>query len=234
MAERVTGSFVALITPMNADYGVDFAGFADLLEFQRGAGTSAVLIMGSSGEVTMLSPEERHAIVRETMKHRRDGMQQWYGCTGPTTEATIDYVRQAAAEGGGRRGDRGAQLHMRTQRRHRPVLPGGGGRVADPDRDLQQPAAGEDRLGRGRRAGDRGARERHGAQGEHRTGRPGGPGLRGGAGRVDHVLLLAQSWARRADHEPRRTRHGEHDRQHHPARDGGDLHPRGTTTARRR
>jgi len=26
-------------------------------------------------------------------------MQQWYGCTGPTTEATIDYVRQAAAEG---------------------------------------------------------------------------------------------------------------------------------------
>lgn len=99
MAERVTGSFVALITPMNADYGVDFAGFADLLEFQRGAGTSAVLIMGSSGEVTMLSPEERHAIVRETMKHRRDGMQQWYGCTGPTTEATIDYVRQAAAEG---------------------------------------------------------------------------------------------------------------------------------------
>jgi 4-hydroxy-tetrahydrodipicolinate synthase len=55
--------------------------------------------MGSSGEVSMLAPEERHAIVRETMKHRRPEMPQWYGCTGPTTEATIAYVRQAADEG---------------------------------------------------------------------------------------------------------------------------------------
>mgnify|MGYP006280281611 FL=1 len=95
----VTGSFVALITPMNADYSVDHAGFATLLDFQRENGTTAVLIMGSSGEVTMLSPEERHETVRETMKHRKDGMQHWYGCTGPTTEATIAYVQQAAAEG---------------------------------------------------------------------------------------------------------------------------------------
>ena len=95
----VTGSFVALITPMNDDYSIDYPGFATLLDFQREAGTSAVLIMGSSGEVTMLSPEERHATVRETMKHRKGGMQHWYGCTGPTTEATIAYVEQAAAEG---------------------------------------------------------------------------------------------------------------------------------------
>ena len=95
----VTGSFVALITPMNADYSVDYKGFATLLDFQREAGTSAVLIMGSSGEVSMLSTEERHAIVRETMKHRKGGMQHWYGCTGPTTEATIALVAQAAAEG---------------------------------------------------------------------------------------------------------------------------------------
>ncbi len=95
----VTGSFVALITPMNRDYSIDFEGFDALLDFQKANGTAAVLIMGSSGEVSMLAPEERHAIVRETMKRRRPGMPQWYGCTGPTTEATIAYVRQAAAEG---------------------------------------------------------------------------------------------------------------------------------------
>lgn len=99
MFERPTGSFVALITPMNADYSVDFGGFATLLDFQRAAGTDAVLIMGSSGEVSLLTTEERHAIVRETMKHRQEAMPQWYGCTGPTTEATIGYVEQAAAEG---------------------------------------------------------------------------------------------------------------------------------------
>ena len=94
-----TGSFVALITPMNADYSVDHAGFVDLIDFQRRHGSAAVLIMGSSGEVSMLAPEERHAIVRKTMKHRRPEMPQWYGCTGPTTEATVAYVQQAAAEG---------------------------------------------------------------------------------------------------------------------------------------
>ena len=99
MAHKPTGSFVALVTPMNADYSIDYGGFETLLDFQREAGTSSVLIMGSTGEVSMLAPEERHAVVRETMKHRQAGMPQWYGCTGPTTEATIAYVEQAAAEG---------------------------------------------------------------------------------------------------------------------------------------
>ena len=96
---RITGSFVALITPMNADYSVDVGGFETLLAFQREADSSAVLIMGSSGEVSMLSAEERHRIVAETMKFRSGAMEQWYGCTGPSTEATIAYVQQAASEG---------------------------------------------------------------------------------------------------------------------------------------
>lgn len=95
----LTGSFVALISPMNRDFSLDFGGFRTLIEFQREHGSSGVLIMGSSGEVSMLSPEERHAIVRETMKQKQPGLEMWYGCTGPTTEATIQYVRQAAAEG---------------------------------------------------------------------------------------------------------------------------------------
>ncbi|MRG70736.1 4-hydroxy-tetrahydrodipicolinate synthase [Alphaproteobacteria bacterium HT1-32] len=97
--QLITGSFVALITPFNEDGSVDFAGFRDLLQFQEQNGTSAVLIMGSTGEVSMLTPDERHAIVRETMKMRTGKMQFWYGCTGTTTEGTIAYVKQAAAEG---------------------------------------------------------------------------------------------------------------------------------------
>ena len=95
----LTGSFVALITPMNQDYSIDFGGFRTLIEFQRENGSSGVLIMGSSGEVSMLAEAERHAIVRATMKQKQAGMEMWYGCTGPTTEATIRYVSQAAAEG---------------------------------------------------------------------------------------------------------------------------------------
>ena len=96
---RLTGSFVALITPMNQDYSIDYEGFQTLIEFQREAGSSALLIMGSSGEVSMLTPEERHEIVSRTLAAKKPGMEMWYGCTGPTTEATIAFVQQAATEG---------------------------------------------------------------------------------------------------------------------------------------
>src|SRR5207237_7955625 len=46
----LTGSFVALITPFNKDGSVDFGAFRTLLKFHAEHGTSAVLIMGSTGE----------------------------------------------------------------------------------------------------------------------------------------------------------------------------------------
>ena len=97
--DLITGSFVALITPMNVDGTIDFEGFRTLIQFHEENGTSAILFMGSTGEVSMFSAEERHAIVRETMKMRSGKMHFYYGCTGTTTAATIDYVKQAGAEG---------------------------------------------------------------------------------------------------------------------------------------
>ncbi len=96
---RIEGSFVALITPFNRDGAIDFEGFRTLLDFQARHGTAAVLIMGSTGEVSMLSPEERRRIVSGTVKHKTGDMLHYYGCSGPSTEGTIENVRFAAAEG---------------------------------------------------------------------------------------------------------------------------------------
>lgn len=97
--DRIQGSFVALITPFNRDGTVDFKGFETLLQFQQENGTSAVLILGSTGEATMLSAEERRDIVTQTMRFSTGAMPFFYGCTGPSTEATIENVRHAGAEG---------------------------------------------------------------------------------------------------------------------------------------
>ena len=97
--QRPEGSFVALITPMNADGTIDFEGFRTLFQFHEENGTSALLIMGSTGEVSMLPQIERHTIFHQTKKMRTGKMLIYYGCTGPTTETTIDYVAQAASEG---------------------------------------------------------------------------------------------------------------------------------------
>jgi 4-hydroxy-tetrahydrodipicolinate synthase len=97
--DRITGSFVALITPFNRDGSIDWAGFETLLRFQEDNGTSAVLIMGSTGEVSMLSAEERCAIISRTAKHKSGRMKLFYGCTGNNTATTIEFLQYAEAEG---------------------------------------------------------------------------------------------------------------------------------------
>jgi 4-hydroxy-tetrahydrodipicolinate synthase len=96
---RIEGSFVALITPFNKDGAVDFGAFRTLLKFQEDHGTRAVLIMGSTGETSMLSPDEKKQVIVETAKMKSGKMRFFYGCTGNNTEATIANVKFAKANG---------------------------------------------------------------------------------------------------------------------------------------
>jgi 4-hydroxy-tetrahydrodipicolinate synthase len=98
-SEKIQGSFVALITPFNRDDSVDFEGFRTLVQFQEENGTSAILFMGSTGETSLLTPEERRSIVSETMKFHNGNMPFFYGCSGNSTESAIENVRHAAGEG---------------------------------------------------------------------------------------------------------------------------------------
>jgi 4-hydroxy-tetrahydrodipicolinate synthase len=97
--KRMTGSFVALITPFNKDGSIDFPAFRTLLKFHEDNGTSAILIMGSTGETSMLSPEEKKKIVVECAKMKTAKMPIFFGCTGHSTDATISNVRFAKDNG---------------------------------------------------------------------------------------------------------------------------------------
>lgn len=100
MAKHIlTGSFVALITPFRDDGSPDIEGFGKLIEFQAQNGTSALLIMGSTGEVSLLAKDERHQIITETVKFKRNGLPLFYGCTGNNTQETIHMVQYAARAG---------------------------------------------------------------------------------------------------------------------------------------
>jgi 4-hydroxy-tetrahydrodipicolinate synthase len=96
---RIEGSFVALATPFNQDGSLDFGAFRALLKFQEDHGTRAVLIMGSTGETSLLSTEEKKQVIVETAKMKSGRMLFFYGCTGNNTDATIANVRFAAANG---------------------------------------------------------------------------------------------------------------------------------------
>jgi 4-hydroxy-tetrahydrodipicolinate synthase len=96
---KLTGSFVALITPFNKDGSVDFAAFRTLLAFQEEQGTAAVLLMGSTGETSMLSPEEKKRIIVECAKMKTARMRIFFGATSNNTESTIASVRFAKDNG---------------------------------------------------------------------------------------------------------------------------------------
>ena len=57
------GSWVALITPFDEKGELDVDGFKSLVDFQASNGTSGLLLMGSTGEPTSLSLEERKVII---------------------------------------------------------------------------------------------------------------------------------------------------------------------------
>jgi 4-hydroxy-tetrahydrodipicolinate synthase len=97
--KKLTGSFVALITPFNRDGSVDFAAFRSLLKFHQDFGTSAILIMGSTGESSMLSQQEKQEIIVETAKMKTARMPIFFGCTGNNTDTTIANVRFARDNG---------------------------------------------------------------------------------------------------------------------------------------
>ncbi len=96
---KIEGSFVALITPFNQDGSVDFEGFRTLVKWHEQHGTSALLFMGSTGEVSMLSQQERQQVLVETAKMKTGNMKFFYGCTGNNTQTTMDYLRFARANG---------------------------------------------------------------------------------------------------------------------------------------
>ncbi len=97
---RIEGSFVASITPFNQNGEVDFGAFRTLLDFQEKQGSVAMLFMGSTGEPTLLTPEEKKRLVVETARMKTGKMKFFYGCTGNTVDAVIDNIRWVKANGG--------------------------------------------------------------------------------------------------------------------------------------
>ncbi len=97
---RIEGSFVASVTPFNANGEIDFGAFRELIDFQRRNGTVAMLFMGSTGEPSLLTPEEKKRLVVETAKMKPAGMHFFYGCTGNTQDQVVDNINWAKANGG--------------------------------------------------------------------------------------------------------------------------------------
>jgi 4-hydroxy-tetrahydrodipicolinate synthase len=96
---RPEGSWVALITPFTPSGLVDMDGYKTLIDFQARNHTSAILIMGSTGEPTLLNIEERKSIISELSPYCIDKIPVFFGVTMGSTQATIEMARFAEENG---------------------------------------------------------------------------------------------------------------------------------------
>jgi 4-hydroxy-tetrahydrodipicolinate synthase len=97
---RPEGSWVALITPFDSRGGLDMEGFKQLIDLQAANGTAGLLLMGSTGEPTSLSQEERKRIIEEMTPYCKGKIPVFYGVTCGSTGATIDLARFVQEKGG--------------------------------------------------------------------------------------------------------------------------------------
>lgn len=96
---KLTGSWVALPTPFTEDDKIDYKGFETLIDRQIRYGTSALFILGSAGETTLLSLEEKKEIVRETLKMTKGRITTFYNSSMPTTSASVEFTKYCEGEG---------------------------------------------------------------------------------------------------------------------------------------
>ena len=65
----ITGSIVAIVTPMQEDGSLDFPCLRKLIDFHVKEGTGAIVIVGTTGESPTVDVEEHHELIRVTVEH---------------------------------------------------------------------------------------------------------------------------------------------------------------------
>ncbi len=65
----ITGSMVAIVTPMREDGSLDMAAFRGLIDYHIGQGTDGIVVVGTTGESPTVDVEEHELLIAEAVKH---------------------------------------------------------------------------------------------------------------------------------------------------------------------
>ncbi len=95
----ITGSIVAIVTPMDTDGEVDHKALGDLVERQVAAGTSAIVSVGTTGESATLSVLEHTEVMRRTIDVAAGRVPVIAGTGANSTSEAIHLTRAARAAG---------------------------------------------------------------------------------------------------------------------------------------
>ncbi len=95
----MTGSMVAIVTPMHEDGSLDNVALRSLLDWHVSEGTDAIVIVGTSGESPTVSVQEHCELIRVTVEHIKGRIAVIAGTGGNSTQEAIELTQYAKKVG---------------------------------------------------------------------------------------------------------------------------------------
>lgn len=98
-SDVISGSIVALVTPMLDDGSVDYDGLHRLIDWHVASGTNAIVAVGTTGESATLDNEEHWAVIGDVVKQVAGRIPVIAGTGANSTSEAIEHTREAARLG---------------------------------------------------------------------------------------------------------------------------------------
>ncbi len=95
----ITGSLVAIVTPMLADGRLDFARFKHLIDWHIAEGTDGVVVVGTTGESPTVDFDEHKELIRVAVEHAKGRIPVIAGTGGNSTAEAIELSASAKKAG---------------------------------------------------------------------------------------------------------------------------------------
>ena len=99
----ITGSIVAIVTPMNEDGSLDFDSLRKLIDFHVEQHTDGIVIVGTSGESPTVNVDEHCELILVAVSHAAGRIPVIAGVGGNSTAEAVEltrFARQAGAQAG--------------------------------------------------------------------------------------------------------------------------------------
>jgi len=95
----VTGSIVAIVTPMQDDGRLDYERFKSLIDFHIEQGTDGIVVVGTTGESPTVDFDEHKELIRAAVAHARGRIAIIAGTGGNSTAEAIELTESAKNAG---------------------------------------------------------------------------------------------------------------------------------------
>lgn len=96
---QLYGTGVALVTPFNDDYTIDFPGLKKLIDHTIDGGVDYLVVLGTTGEVATLTSKEKKEVLAACLEFNADRVPVVYGIGGNNTQAVLDEIANTDFKG---------------------------------------------------------------------------------------------------------------------------------------